>query len=190
MTDEFVLNLAETEYKITAEYDVDANTVKVYKDGTLVADKSVVWRLNSFFAPIVLGEDTVVFVCLERSFKGWFNALFKRSASYSFDLFVDQKSVKDSTPITRAKDKASEAIEKGFISNSVHQLKWTLPLSVAIVGIPQLITILLDRFTAERGYFLYALLMVATTFVWVVLFSAISWLRLALIEEKWGKLFN
>lgn len=190
MTEEFTLSVATIEYKITAEFDEAGKRLRLFNNGELVSDKKVNWRLNCFFSAIVLDGENVVFVCLERRYSSLFDRVFKRTAEFYIDLFVDNKSIKDSSSITRAKDKAVEQIEHGFVNNMVRQLKWTAPLSVAIVAVPQLISILTDRFKNDHGYFLYFLLLFATACVWVLLFTALSWLRLAVIEEQWDKLFD
>ena len=112
MTENFSIKVAAIEYVISAEYDEANRTLKVMKNGELVSERPVKMRLNSFFTSVVLDGENVVFVCLERSFDGFFNKLFKRSPAFKLDLFVDGVSVKDSSPITRAKDKATELIEK------------------------------------------------------------------------------
>ena len=190
MKESFSVKVATIEYNITAEYDEQRKALVVTKNGEVVSDRPVKWRLNSFFTTLVLDKENVVFVCLERSFGSFFGKLFKRDPSLKLDLFVDGVSVKDGTPVTRAKDKATAAIEKGFWANFLRQLKWTAPLSVAIVAVPQVINLLLDRFKNDPGYFVYFGILFVTACVWVLLFTAFSWLRLALIEEQWDKLFE
>ena len=190
MTENFSIKVAAIEYVISAEYDEANRTLKVMKNGELVSERPVKMRLNSFFTSVVLDGENVVFVCLERSFDGFFNKLFKRSPAFKLDLFVDGVSVKDATPITRAKDKATELIEKGFLHNMVSQLKWTAPVSVVIAALPPVITLLFDRFKEGISYPLYIGILLITACVWVLLFTALSWLRLALVEENWDRLFE
>ena len=142
------------------------------------------------FVPVVIEEETVVFLCLERRFPNRLKAMIHKDPTYSFDLFVDGKSVLDGSPMTRGKDEAEATLDRGFGKFLLKKIGWALIPAVIIVALMEVIFLSTDNFNPYNYGFVDAALNLAQVAVIALFFVGVAWYCVARRVEKWDGQFR
>lgn len=189
MVEQFKFNISEKEYVVVAEYNETDNRIVVRSNDVKVVDKEVSFKVGGFFTAVVFDENNVAFICVERKYKSFKDKLLKKNPEYVIDAFIDGKSVKDGSLMTRLKDFSVQTLEAGFGRYVLKKLKLTLPPAVVLVAVGQILLISTNNFQYKYGI-VDALLNLAEVLVIVVFLTCLGWYKHADTVEKWDELFD
>ena len=189
MVEQFKFNISETEYLVDVTYNEADNRLSIQKNGVTVVEKDVVFKVGGCFAAVVFDENNVAFICVERKYKSLKDKLLRRNAEYSIDAFIDGYSVKDGSAMTRLKDGSVSTLEAGFGKYVMKKIKWTLPPSLIVVAVGQILLISTNNFQYKYGI-VDALLNIAEVLVIVIFLTCLGWYKHADTVEKWDQLFE
>ena len=91
--------------------------------------------------------------------------------------------------MTRLKDGSVSTLEAGFGKYVMKNIKWTLPPSLIVVAVGQILLISTNNVQYKYGI-VDALLNIAEVLVIVIFLTCLGWYKHADTVEKWDQLFE